>query len=147
MQAAVVMGSDVLVACIVPLVIGFCVSTRDVVSAASLPDGLRGINKVSPDGSLASVLLTGREAALGAEEVHGWLVSPEAVATLRDVVPDANELHLCVPDGESDPTASAKVLCGSINEPSATIADIAGSGADVGWNASRRNVSRLTSGL
>jgi len=147
MWAAVIMGGEVLVACIVPLVVGLCVSTRDVVSAVSLPDGLRGIDEVSPDGSLVSVLLTGREAALGAEEVHGWLVSPEAVATLRDVVPDANELRLCVSDGESDPTASAKVLCDSINEPSVTIADIAGSSANVGWDVSCCNVSRLTSGL
>jgi len=104
--------------------------TGNVASAAVLPDCLGGVDEV-PDGSLTSVLLTGREAALRTEVVHVQLGSSVAVATLRDVVFDANELRLCVLDGESNPTMSAKVLCGPANEPSATIADITGSGADV----------------
>jgi len=121
--------------------------TGDVASAAALPDCLGGIDKVRPDNGLESVLLTGRETALGAEVVRGWLGPPIAVATLWDVVSDANELRLCVPDGESDLTMSAKVLCGPANEPSVTITDIAGSGADVVWRRRSHSVPTLTSGL
>jgi len=105
------------------------------------------MDKVCPDGCLVSVLLTGREAALGAEEIHGWLVSSKVVACLWNVVSDANEFCVCVVDGESDPTMSAKVFCGSINEPSATIADITESGADVGQNTAHHSDPNLTSGL
>jgi len=100
-----------------------------------------------PDSCLSSVLLIGVEAALKAEGIRGWLGPPEVVALLWDVVSDAKELCIRVTDWESDPTTSTNVLYGSTNEPSATITDITGSGADVGWSMVCHNESRLTSSL
>ena len=94
----------------VPLVVGISVSAGNVNSAALFPDCLRSIDKMCPDSCLAVVLLTDVEAAVEAEEVHGWLVLPAAAALFRDMVFDAKELPACVADGESDPTMSTNVL-------------------------------------
>ena len=57
MRAAVVVGSEVGVACVVPLVVCLCLSTGDVASAAALSDCLRGVDEAHPDSSLLSILL------------------------------------------------------------------------------------------
>jgi len=108
--ATVIRGSNVEVFCVVPLVVGVSVLAGNVSSAASFPDHLRSVDKMCPDSHLTSVLLMGVVAAVEAEGGHGWLVLPEAAALLWDVVFNAEELSVCVADGESDLTASANVL-------------------------------------
>jgi len=49
-------------------------------------------------------------AAVEAEGGRGWLVLPKAAALLWDMVFNAEELPICIVDGESDLTASANVL-------------------------------------
>jgi len=142
--AAVIVGSEVGVACVVPLVVCLCLSTGDVASGVALSDCLRGVDEERPDSSLSSILLIRCVAALRAEVVRDKLGSSVADATLCVVVFDA-ELLCHVLDGESDPTTSTKVLCGPANEPSAIITDNAGGGADVVWR-SCRNVPTLTCG-
>src|SRR6266850_3298337 len=67
------------------------------------------------------------------------------VGLFWDMVSDANELPVGITDWESDLTTSANVLCGSGNEPSATITDIAGRGVDMGRSMALRSESILTS--
>src|SRR6267142_2054639 len=98
-----------------------------------------------PESCLIFVLLVGAEATVVAEEVRGWLVFPTAVGLLWDVVSDANELPVGITDWESDSTTSANVLCGSGNEPSATITDITGRGVEMGRSMARHSESILTS--
>ena len=129
----------------VPLVVGLSILTGNVSSAVSLPDHLRSVDKMHPDSCLSSVLLIGVEAALKAEGIRGWLGPPEVVALLWDVVSDANEFPVGITDWESDSTMSANVFCGSGNEPSATITDIAGRGVEMGRSMACRNESILTS--
>jgi len=62
------------------------------------------------DSHLASVLLIGVVAAVEAEGGCGWLVLSEVAALLWDMVFNAEELPVCIADGESDLTASANVL-------------------------------------
>jgi len=69
--AAVVRGSVVVVSCVIPLVVGLCVSAGNAGSTASLPDRLRSVDKICPDSRLVFVLLVGTEATLGTEEIRG----------------------------------------------------------------------------
>jgi len=109
-RATVIRGSNVEVFCMVPLIVGVSVSAGNVSSAASFPDHLRSIDKMCPDSCLVSVLLVGIVAAVEAEGGRGWLVLPEATALLWDMVFNADELPVCITDGESDLTASTNVL-------------------------------------
>jgi len=94
----------------VPLVVGISVSAGNVSSAASFPDRLRSVDKMCPESHLVSVLLMGVVAAVEAEGGCGLLVLPEAAALLWDVVFNAEELPICIVDGESDLTAFTNVL-------------------------------------
>jgi len=87
--AAVIVGSEVGVACVVPLVVCLCLSTGDVASGVALSDCLRGVDEERPDSSLSSILLIRCVAALRAEVVRDELGSSVADATLRVVVFDA----------------------------------------------------------
>ena len=94
----------------VPLIVVISILAGNVNSAATFPDCLRRVDKMCPDSRLASVLLVGIVAAVETEGGRGWLVLPEAVALLWDMVFNAEELPICIVDGEDDLTASANVL-------------------------------------
>ena len=94
----------------VPLVVVVSILAGNVSSAVAFPDRLRRVDKMCPDSHLMSVLLMGVVAAVEAEGSRGWLMLPVVAALLWDVVFNAEELPVCVTDGEDDSTASANVL-------------------------------------
>jgi hypothetical protein len=91
---------------------------------------LTGTNKVLPEVSLVGILLVGNETAVPAVPLCDGLVVAVAVALFCAV--DIDAVHpIILLLGESVATTSTNVEGGVLNDPSAIIAVITGTGVDV----------------
>ena len=91
---------------------------------------LIGTDKVLPEGMFIGILLVNGEAAVPANPLHVGLVVVAAVALFCAV--DIDAVHpIILLLGESVATTSTNVEGGVLNDPSAIIAVITGTGVDV----------------
>ena len=91
---------------------------------------LGGMDKVLPEVLLIGILLVDEDAAVPADPLCGWLLVLVLVALFGVV--DVDTVHpIILLLGESVATTSTNVEGGVLNDPSAIIAVITGTGVDV----------------
>jgi hypothetical protein len=130
MRTAPAIRCIIVVLGVIPAVVGVCIMAGNgglVPLGSSL---LIGTDKVLPEVSLIGILLVDEDAAVPADPLCDGLLVLAVVALFgaMDVDTVCSVILLL---GKSEATASAKVKGGTLNDPSAIIAVITGTGVDV----------------